>query len=68
MADEADIANDMIEQNINSQIDKLLKKKTQQPTGFCYYCKDQTNLVFCDKGCESDYLLEQKIRKQNGNW
>lgn len=66
MADYVDIANDLAQLERDYQINKLLREKKQKPVGLCYYCKERTNLIFCDKDCESDYLLEQKIKKQNG--
>lgn len=56
MSDIVDQANDLIEFMSTHQIKKA---PTLEPTGFCYFCDEPVERLFCDADCRDDFQKEQ---------
>ena len=72
MANEADIADERIQNVIDGQIavatDKAARVRALVPIEECYYCGLALNAgwVFCDKDCQDDYYHLLRREEANG--
>lgn len=69
LADEAEMAFDIEQQNLSSAIAAQLKQKSSlHPIGVCHYCDSTVNLkqLFCNSDCAKDWEREDKQRRVAG--
>lgn len=68
MADDADRAEERIENTIADAIAAVRRKPILLAVGHCHYCGEMTHPghLFCNKECATDWDYEQARRKANG--
>lgn len=66
--DDADRAQDRIENTVADAIREARRAHGMMPTGFCIYCGEgvKPNYLFCTSECSSDWHREQAMRRING--
>lgn len=68
MADPADEASDLIDQELARQIAaaKAQGKPVKPPVGTCYFCGEKVGkgMIFCDADCRDDFDREERRRFQ----
>lgn len=62
MADEADIAQNQIDQELSYALSR--RKKVLPTTGACWYCDSRLGaaLLFCGAECAQDYEREERLK------
>lgn len=66
--DDADRAEERIENTIADALAEVRRKPSLLAVGFCHYCGEAVapSHLFCDKDCASDWDYEQARKKANG--
>lgn len=69
MSDEADIANDRAQQDLDRALAAARSPvKVAEPTGSCFYCEEAVGegRRFCDNDCSTDFEREKRLRARQG--
>lgn len=69
MADDADRADDRIQNAIKDGMDRVKRElgRSLPATGFCHWCNDPVKgRVFCSKDCSEDWEHDRLRRKATG--
>jgi hypothetical protein len=67
MPDEADLANDYLEREIEQRILEVQKRKPVVSDGRCRNCgADTGGAAFCDTGCSHDYEDRERHNRRAG--
>jgi hypothetical protein len=70
MNDNADVAQQLIDDHNETAIAKVLREKGRALlySGYCYYCYERVHSphIFCDLDCRSDWEREQRMNKIEG--
>lgn len=61
MCDEADIAQERIEIELQRAIDAARQAPRMTITGRCYNCNEPTMGHFCEAGCREDWIKRQRM-------
>ena len=61
MCDEADIAQERIEIELQRAIDAARQAPRMTITGRCYNCNEPTPGHFCEAGCREDWIKRQRM-------
>lgn len=66
--DDADLAQERIEQTVADGIRKASNAQGLKPNGFCIWCAEpvRQNYLFCSSECSLDFHKEQRIRSIAG--
>lgn len=66
--DDADRAQDRIENTVSDAIREARRAHGMKPTGFCLYCGEGVpqHYLFCCSDCSKDWHHEQARKKANG--
>lgn len=68
MADDADRADERIENTVADALAEIRRQPSLIPVGFCYNCGDPipAHHLFCSGDCSVDHRHREERRKANG--